>query len=134
MIVVFDTNVIASAIFWPPCTARRCLAGLARRQFQLALTTEIVNEYVVTCTTLRTQRPVQDPAGPLAWILSRALHVTPALLGKQRSRDARDDPFLACALAANASFIVTNDRDLLALGKPFGVSIVTPAEFLRRLD
>ena len=30
-------------------------------------------------------------------------------------------------------YIVSNDRDLLALGKPFGISIVTPAEFLRAL-
>ncbi len=29
--------------------------------------------------------------------------------------------------------VVTYDRDLLALGKPFGIEMVKPAEFLRRL-
>jgi predicted nucleic acid-binding protein len=52
-------------------------------------------------------------------------------LGKQRSRDPKDDPVLACALAARADYLISNDRDLLALGKPFGIAIVTPAEFLR---
>ena len=49
----------------------------------------------------------------------------------QRSRDPKDDPVLACALAARADYLIRNDRDLLTLGTPFGIAIVTPAEFLR---
>lgn len=41
MIVVFDTSTVVSAIFWPASTARRCLAGAARRRFRLAVTGEI---------------------------------------------------------------------------------------------
>jgi predicted nucleic acid-binding protein len=52
-------------------------------------------------------------------------------LGKQRSRDAKDDPYLAAALAARANFIVSYDKDLLELGKPFGVEIIRPAQFLK---
>ena len=54
-----------------------------------------------------------------------------APLGKQRSRDSKDDPYIACALAAKATFIVTYDRDLLSLEKPFGIEIIRPAELLR---
>ena len=54
--------------------------------------------------------------------------------GNSASRDPKDDPFLACALAAGADYLVTSDRDLLVLEKPFGISIVTPAEFLRAMD
>ena len=97
MIVVFDTSVIASAVFWHTSTARRCLAGLARRQFRLAVADEIVNEYALTYASLRARRPRQDPSGPLAWILSRGFYVTPAPLGKERSRDPKDDPFVSCA-------------------------------------
>ncbi len=42
-------------------------------------------------------------------------------------------PLLACALAAQANYVVAADRDLLSLGKPFGIVLVTPAEFNRRL-
>ena len=30
-------------------------------------------------------------------------------------------------------YLVTNDRDLLDLGNPFGIRVVTPVEFLRIL-
>jgi putative PIN family toxin of toxin-antitoxin system len=133
MIVVFDTNTIASAIFWPASTARRALAGAARRQFRLAVTAEILDEYATTCAALHASRPRQNPSGPLAWIRSQAVYVEPAALGKQRSRDRDDDMFLACALAAKGDYIVSNDRDLLTLERPFGIHIVTPAELLRAL-
>jgi putative PIN family toxin of toxin-antitoxin system len=133
MTVVFDTNTIASAVFWPASTARRALAGAARRRFRFAVTADILEEYAATCAALHARRPKQDPAGPLAWIRSGAVHVEPAALGKQRSRDPADDIFLACALAAKAEYIVSNDRDLLVLEKPFGIRTVTPVEFLRIL-
>ena len=66
----------------------------------------------------------------MAWLRPKAEWVEPAPLGKRRSRDAKDDPFLACALAARAEFVVTRDDDLLALGKPLGLEITTPARFL----
>jgi predicted nucleic acid-binding protein len=59
--------------------------------------------------------------------------VDPAPLGKQRSRDAKDDPHLACALGAGANLIVPRDRDLLALQKPFGIQIIMPRELLTQL-
>jgi len=134
MIAVFDTNIIASAIFWHTSTARLCLVGLARRRFKLAATDDILQEYVLTCASLRTRRPEQDPSGPLAWIISRAVLVSPSPLGRLRSRDPKDNPFLACAVAARADYLVSNDRDLLVLKKPFGISIVTPVQFLRVLE
>ena len=48
----------------------------------------------------------------------------------RRCRDRKDDPYLACAVGARAQFIVSNDRDLLVLQKPFGVAIVTPIQLL----
>ena len=59
--------------------------------------------------------------------------VEPALLGKQRSRDPKDDPYLACALASRAKVIVTRDDDLLTMNKPFGIEIITPRELLTKL-
>ena len=42
-----------------------------------------------------------------------------------------DDRYLAAAPGASADCIVTNDRDLLVLNKPFGVLILTPIQFLK---
>ena len=45
-------------------------------------------------------------------------------------RDPNDDVILACAVAAEASHVVTRDRDLLSLGTYEGITIVTPEAFL----
>ena len=98
------------------------------------MTAEIEREYRETCLELQALRfPERSPLPFLNWIHAKALHCVGAPLGKQRSRDASDDVFLACALAAHAVYIVSSDRDLLALGKPFGVAIVTPAQFIKRV-
>ncbi|HRT58574.1 MAG TPA: putative toxin-antitoxin system toxin component, PIN family [Candidatus Paceibacterota bacterium] len=128
-----DTNVVVSAAFWPRSEDRRCFVLLARRKCRLAVTADLLEEYRTLATRIgRRECPDKDPSPFLDWIERVALLVEPAPLGKRRSRDAKDDPFLACALASRAEFIVTKDKDLLALDKPFGVEIVTPREFHRR--
>jgi putative PIN family toxin of toxin-antitoxin system len=44
-----------------------------------------------------------------------ATTVTARRLGQQVSRDVDDDDVLACALAAQAEFVVSGDADLLVL-------------------
>lgn len=44
--------------------------------------------------------------------------------------DPNDDMFISCALAANASYIISGDKDLLTLEKVSKTKIVTVAEFL----
>ena len=48
--------------------------------------------------------------------------------------DDEDDLILATAIAANADFLVTGDKGLLALGEFRGIPIMSPREFLERLD
>ena len=45
-------------------------------------------------------------------------------------RDPNDDMILACAIAAHASYVVTRDRDLLALSSYEDITIMTPEAFL----
>jgi putative PIN family toxin of toxin-antitoxin system len=47
-------------------------------------------------------------------------------------RDPMDAQFLALALVAEATIVVSSDEDLLVLHPWRGVAIVTPAEFLSR--
>lgn len=46
------------------------------------------------------------------------------------SRDPRDNKFLALALTASATVIVSSDEDLLILHPWRGIPILTPAHFL----
>lgn len=49
-------------------------------------------------------------------------------------RDADDDRVIACAVAGDADVIVSGDEDLLALGKVGDVLILSPADFLARME
>lgn len=130
---VYDCNVVLSGIGWNG-SARNCLKLVARREVFLYVTDEILAEYEsIIPETLAEETPGIDPQPKLTWIRNKARLVSAAPLGKRRSRDAKDDIYLAAALAASAEYVVTYDKDLLALEKPFGVEVIRPAEFLRRL-
>jgi putative PIN family toxin of toxin-antitoxin system len=45
--------------------------------------------------------------------------------------DADDDIFIACALSANADYLISGDDHLLRLKQYGAIKIVKPAEFLR---
>ena len=131
MNVVADTNVVISAIFWPG-ESRRCLALWAKRRFHLAITVSIFEEYDEVARRVARKISEVNPEPWLKWIERKAKVYEPAPVGKQRSRDPDDDPFLACALASGAKTIVSRDEDLLDLQKPFGIEILTPRQFLTR--
>ena len=48
-------------------------------------------------------------------------------------RDPKDDMIIACAVAAQADYIVSRDRDLLDLGTYQEIQIVTPEAFIQYL-
>jgi putative PIN family toxin of toxin-antitoxin system len=134
MIVVFDTNVVVEAIFWPRSTARRALAGLAMRRYKTAVNQEILDEYTTISAELRARLfPQAAPSGALAWITAKSVRVDPMPLPSRLSRDPDDKVFVATAAAARATFLVTQDRDLLELEKPFAVAVVTPVQLIRHL-
>ncbi len=131
MRVVLDANVAAAGLVFRG-EAWACLVKLARRQafafgteFTLAETRETVTRLA------RHRASTHNVGGALVWYLEKVRVVEPAPLGKLRSRDPLDDPYLAAALSARA-LLVTYDKDLLDLGKPFGLEILRPSAFLKR--
>jgi putative PIN family toxin of toxin-antitoxin system len=131
---VYDCNVILSGIGWNG-SARNCLKLVASRRVFLFVTGAILMEYeTVIPEVLAEEVPGIDAHPKLAWIRSKSRLVEPSPLGKRRSRDAKDDIYLECALAASAQYHVTYDNDLLELEKPFGIQTIRPAEFLRHCD
>ncbi len=132
MNVVVDTNVIVSAIFWPG-ESRCCLELWAKRRFNLAITIPLFQEYEEVARRIGKKIPEVNPEPWLQWIECKAKVYEAVPLGKQRSRDRDDDPFLSCALGSSASIIVSKDNDLLVLDKPFGIKILTPRQFLAQL-
>ena len=128
--IVVDTNTFIAAGWRVNAHARRVFAAVARRRFRMAVSSAILDEY--RGVSRRPRFAGKNYAGLLSWIEKYALLVEPAPLGKARCRDPKDDIFLACALSADAKFIVSSDQDLLKFGKPFGIDVVQPAQFIAR--
>lgn len=130
MRVVFDANLVVAGVCWQG-EGWLCLIRMARRQaFAYGTVATLEETRETSVLVIRERQPTHHASARLDWYLDNVRRVEPAPLGKRRSRDERDDPYLAAALAAKAQVIVTYDRDLLDLGKPFGVAIVRPSRFL----
>lgn len=131
MKVVFDAGVVFSGAGWRG-EAQLCLVALARRRLMAYATVETLDELrrVVDEIGFKSRHA---PFTILEWYYSSVRVVDPMPLGRQRSRDAKDDPYIACALSARASALVTRDEDLLILERPFGVETITPRVLLARL-
>lgn len=105
--------------------------ALARRKFFIAASPEILEEYREIAADVK-KKTGREPMPFLNWIQDIAEMVDPLPI-KRLSRDAKDNVFIGCALAAGAKFVVTRDNDLLVLGKPFGIEMIQPREFLRKI-
>jgi len=129
--VVIDAGVVFSGAGWRG-EAHLCLNAVARRRV-IAFATSQTLEELRNLVDRIGFKARHSPFTILDCYYRTVKVVPPAPLGKQRSRDAKDDPYLSCAIASKAALIVSRDEDLLVLKKPFGIEIVTPRELLTRL-
>ncbi len=94
----------------------------------------VLAEYRRIATKLKSEsKSLREPTPVLKWIEIAAQKIEPVILLEQISRDPTDDIFIATALAAKASYVITHDPDLLSLEKPFGIEMIRPREFLRKI-
>jgi predicted nucleic acid-binding protein len=129
--VVLDASVVAAACGWTS-EPYQCVVLVARRRLRSFVTAVIVEEWRATITKLQLKGAKfrRSPWPALEGLIGLSRVVSPAPLGKPRSRDPGGDPYLGCAPAARAEFIITRDPDMLELEKPFGIQILTPRAFL----
>jgi putative PIN family toxin of toxin-antitoxin system len=126
MRIVADTNTVLSGLLWQGpaltlCTSATLLAELAEVIARDKFALPVLNAGL-SATAL-----VQDYAR-LADIVEPQPLPTPAC------RDPDDDHVLACALAAQATLIVTRDKDLLDLHPYQDIPILPAAAALQRLE
>jgi putative PIN family toxin of toxin-antitoxin system len=127
--IVLDTNVLISGILFagPPA---RILDAWAGDRVQFVVSPEILEEYQRVAIELGRKYP-QIQVQPILAVLTTTSEVYLARsLPEQICRDASDDKFLACALAARVNTVASGDKALLAVSGFEGIEVVNPKVFV----
>lgn len=136
---VLDTSVFVSSLIVPAGVPAQVIAAWRANRFELVTSRRILAETRRTLDYPRIRRKYAFTDSEVNSFL--ALLELESVAAKwepdvsdARIRDPDDDMILSCALAGSASFLVSSDEDLLAVGEYRGVRIVTPRQFLLLLD
>ena len=131
MKVVFDTNIVASASFWRG-KPFDCLSAWARGEISVSVSPQLLSEYFDTLEELGARYPDKARVEWAEALTASADLVFPADRARGEWPDPFDEMVLECAIAADADYIVSDDKKhLLPLREFRGVKIITADAFLK---
>ncbi len=131
--VVFDTNILVSAILLKGRLTK--LVDIWKRgAIQPVISKETFTEFTTVLSYPKFElighdikAIIEDEIIPFFEVIDikKKIHGV--------CRDPDDDMFISAAISSNAAYIVTGDKDLLALGKYESIRIVTLQEYFTLL-
>jgi len=127
--VVFDTNVLVSALVFPGGRGDEALQRILEERDELFISKPILDE-LLGVLARKFARDAEELSRVAVLLGEIATVVKPAARRVKVLRDAPDNRILECAIAGGAEVIVTGDAALLALGEHAGVRIVRLADYL----
>jgi uncharacterized protein len=128
-IVVFDTNILLSAIGWKG-SPYHCLDLARQGRVKGLICPEILDELTEKLEQKLKFTPIQV-IETIADLLSFLQLITIANTLNFLTSDPKDNMVLECAVVGNATHIVTGDkRHLLPLGSYEGIAIVNARDLL----
>ena len=138
MRIVPDINTSVSGLLWPGPSRRVMVDAVAEQNAELLTSPELIATF---SDVIRRQKFVErmktlkfSPEQLIDRFAEIATVVTPRpILAPQDLRDLDDVAVLACAVTAGADFIVSGDKDLLALREFEGIPILTAINAARAL-
>ena len=128
MRVVFDTNILVSALVFPGGQGEAALRRIVEETDQLVLSRPILDE-LLDVLGRKFARDAEELAHVAVYLSEIATIVAP----KQRIRAVKDEPdnrILECAVAGHAEVIVTGDKVLLALKHYEEIRLLTLRAYL----
>jgi uncharacterized protein len=126
--VVFDTNILVSALVFPGGRGEAALLRIIEEQDELILSKPILDE-LLGILGRKFSRNAEELAHIAVFLSDLARTVKP----RARIRALKDDPdnrVLECAIAGRVDAIVTGDKALLGLKDYRGVRILALREYL----
>ena len=131
LVVVLDTSVWISGVFFRRGIPARILCAWRDHHFEIVVTSETLAEL---------ERKLQEKTNEfgahpglaeewVAYVRTFARTAPPTNTASGVCRDPDDDKFLDAALSGQAGTIVSSDHDLQALGEYQYVKVLSPREF-----
>lgn len=132
--MVVDTNVLVSAIRSRRGASFRLVSEIGRGRFAVVVSVPLLIEYEAA---MLDRRPAgvsaEDVNVVLDYVAQAARHQAIFYLWRPLLRDAKDDLVLEVAIAGGCEAIVTYNTHGFPGAESFGLLVVTPLAFLRRI-
>ena len=129
--VVIDTNVLISALLFGG-TPGKLISLWQKRAIKPIASKEIIDEYLRVLTYPRFKLEESEINYLIYREILPYLDIIEAPSEKRIiTKDSADDKFIHCALAGNASHIITGDQHLRTLKVYQGIQIISTSEFLK---
>jgi len=138
MIVVFDTNVVISALLSPKGSPAKLIDLWELETFDLATSLQLLDELERALEYEHVKKYFKQPQEKISALLKRiktvGIIVDPQFELDVIGDDPDDNQVLECAVAANASYIISGDDHVIGLENYQGIVVLPPAGFLTLLD
>jgi putative PIN family toxin of toxin-antitoxin system len=135
---VLDANVLVSALNNPQGAPARVLDAWRAERFQLLVSVAILDELGRVLRYPKIVAYHQWSDERLRTWLDALAHLAVMTPGRLTLAVIQDDPpdnrYLECAVEGGASYLVSGDRRLLALGSYEGIAIVSPRVLVEVLE
>ncbi|WP_416666331.1 putative toxin-antitoxin system toxin component, PIN family [Egbenema bharatensis] len=130
MNVVIDTNVLVSAALRDRDPETVILFVLEQDDYQWVVSPEILSEYKDVLSRKRLGL-LEEMKQRWFYLLDTLTELVEVSIEIDFPRDQKDAKFLACALAADADFFITGDKDFTEAQKLLNTTIISVSQFKR---
>lgn len=135
---VLDSNIIISGFYNPQSPPGKIISLAIQGDILLFTSNRLLEELAKILRYSRIQKMLKKAGVAQEEIMSDyqefCFVVTGNPLNEQVCRDPDDDWVLACAVQAQADWIVTGDKDLLSLEEYNFIRILSAADFLKKFE
>ncbi len=137
MRVVVDTNVMISAVLWLG-TPHRIIELAERNRLVICMTQAMLDELREVLSRQKFKSHLEMRRTSTEEILSALIPLielyAPTKLTNLRLSDPDDEMFVACAVSANADYIVSGDDHLLRMKQYGKIKILNPSSFVHAVE
>lgn len=132
---VIDTNVLVTALLSDNGASRLVLHAVSQDLFELAITVPLVLEYESSAVRVCEERGVDTSliAPILDYWCAVGIRHKVHFLWRPRAKDPGDDMVIESAVTAQADCIVSYNAKDLKTAAQFGIDVISPHTFLKRL-